>query len=449
MMLRLIIVSLLSLLLGSAHAADPYDIAPITPARVVSTDYFGTHFHRLGHAERRWAATQWPAGMIGALRLWDSTTRWADIEPSRGNFAFDRLDDHVAQAQAGGASVMLVLGSPARWASARPTEYGPYGPGSAAEPRDLDDWDRYVTAVARRYKGRIALYELWNEPYFFDLPDDRDKPSAFFTGSVATLVELARRARAVLAREDPQAQLLTPGFVGATNRLDLFLGAGGKRYVDAVAYHFYAEDDLEFIRLNADVRAVMARHGMGRRALYNTESGYAVRGVEGQPLPDGMSRVDRRTAATLLARAMILGAYIGVERYYQYAWDNGRMGMLLEDGRTATDSLRAYASVRQWLLGTTLQGCRSPAPQTVRCAGWRGGENVVIAWQTEAGKRRVLAVPGGLEGVRLEHATEGTARPEIGPSGTLVLPADGMPVALWTRRVSHGRYAGRVASAVP
>lgn len=422
----------LVLALGSAHGSDPLDIAPTVPPRVLDPRYFGTHLHRLDHAEREFPATAWPAGMIGALRLWDSSTRWADLEPAPGRFDFDRLDAHVAKAQANGVPVLLVLGSPARWASARPDENGPYGPGSAAEPRELADWDRYVATVVRRYKGRIAQYELWNEPYFNDFPEDRGKPSAFFTGSAATMVELARRARLLLQSEDPQAQLLTPGFVGAPNRLDLFLEAGGKRYVDAVAYHFYAEDDLEFVRLNADVRAVMARHGMGRRALYNTESGFALRGAENQPPVPGLPVIDRRTAASLLARSMLLGAFLGIERFYQYAWDNGRMGMLLPDGRTETDSLHAYASVRRWLRGTTLLGCRMQPAQVVKCEGERGGRHLSIAWRPAGGQAVRVAVPRSIGELGAEHAIDGRARVETLLPGQRFVWVDGAPVAWWT-----------------
>lgn len=435
----------LALPLGSAQGRDPFDIEPATPPRVVAPAYFGTHLHRLDRAERAYPATAWPAGMIGALRVWDSTTRWADLEPAPGRFDFDRLDRYVTKALAHGVPVLLVLGSPPRWASARPDEPGPYGPGSAAEPRALDDWSRYVATVVRRYRGRITQYELWNEPYFRDLPEDRGKPDAFFTGTAATMVELARRARLVLQSEDPQAELLTPGFVGAPNRLDLFLEAGGKRYVNAVAYHFYAEDDSEFIRLNAEVRVVMARHGMGGAALYNTESGFALRGAENQPAVQGLATIDRRTAATLLARSMLLGAFLGIERFYQYAWDNGRMGMLMPDGRTETDSFRAYASVRRWLRGTTLLGCRMQPARIVKCDGERNGRHLSIAWKPAGGAAVMMAIPGAVGDPGAEHAIDGRLRSETRASGSRLVRVDGVPVAWWTLSIRAANNAAGAA----
>lgn len=418
---------------AAAQSADPFVIDATTPPRVIGADYFGTHFHRLGRPERGAPATPWPAGMIGALRLWDSGTRWADIEPVEGRFDFDRLDLHVALAEAQGVPVLLVLGSPARWASARPAEDGPYGPGSAAEPRELAQWDRYVTAVARRYRGRIAQYELWNEPYFNDLPADRGHPSAFFTGSVATMVELARRTRSALESAAPQAKLLTPGFVGAANRLDLFLAAGGAQWIDGVAYHFYAEDDAGFVRLVADVRTVMARHGLARLPLYNTESGFALRGAEGQPAVAGMAPIDRREAAVRLARSMVLGAFLGIERFYQYAWDNGRMGMLKDDGRAETDSLRAYAAVRRWLRATTLLGCRPQAGGIVRCEGTRGSRRLFIAWRVGSDGAVRMAVPANAGEVTAEHALDGPFEVERDAAGARFIRVDAAPVAWWSQ----------------
>lgn len=405
----------------SAAGASLYDIAPPTPARIVGPPYFGTHFHRLlpvsDGGER---ATPWPAGQIGALRLWDSSTRWADLEPSRGSFRFDRLDAYVAQAKAEGASLLMVLGSAPRWAAARPDEPGPYGPGSAAEPANLEDWDRYVTALVRRYKGRIEAYELWNEPYFSDLPADRNQPTAFFTGSVASMVELARRARAVLDREDPKAVLLTPGFVGSVQRFDMFLRAGGGRHVGGVAYHYYADDDREFIKLHRDIRAVMARHGLSRLPLYNTESGFASQG-------------DGTDAAALLARSMVLGAFLGIDRFYQYAWDNGRSGMVLPVTLQPTPSAAAFAAVRRWLVGTTLLGCRLEPAGAVRCAGTRHGERLLIGWQAGGNSSVAMRLPGSAQLIAVEHAVVRTSPIDLHARRDSSVVAGTDPVAVWWR----------------
>ena len=426
----------LCLLLCPARGVGLFDIPAAAPPRVVTADYFGTHFHRLDHPADGYPRTSWPGDMVGAVRLWDSHTRWADIEPGPGQFDFALLDALIKEARAHHAIVSLVLGSPPRWASARPNEPGPYGPGSAAEPADLDRWDRYLDVVIRRYKGQVSQYEIWNEPYFSDFEADRGKSSAFFTGSAAVMVELSRRARVAIARDDPKAQLLTPGFVGASNRLELYLKSGGARYVDGVAYHFYAEDDAAFVRLYSDVRGVMAREGMAGRPLYNTESGFALRGSEDQPIGLGETPIDRHRAAVLLARSMMLGAWLGVDRFYQYAWDNGRMGMLLPDGLTSTDSLRTYSSVQRWLLGTTLQGCRTIEQSAVSCEGMRGTDHLIVAWQIDGRALTTLALPSRPV---LERADAVPIASMPGAASALRLPADGTPVAVWTNSEKPAR----------
>ena len=425
--------TVLLFVLRSAAGADLYDIPASTPPRIVDPSFFATHLHRLVPvAEPNARTTPWPQGQIGAVRMWDTTTRWADLEPTRGAFNFTRLDAYVSKAQASGASVLMVLGSPPRWASARPDEPGPYGPGCAAEPANVDDWDRYVTAVARRYKGRITKYELWNEPYFSDLPADRGQAGAFFSGSVATMVDLARRTRAVLDREDPKAVLLTPGFVGSVQRMEMFLRAGGAPYVGGVAYHYYASEDREFIKLHRDIRVVMTRYGLSQLPLYNTESGFAARD-ENAPPPAGTALPDRSTAAALLARSMLLGAYLGIDRFYQYAWDNGRTGMVLPQSLVPTPSATAFASVRRWLLGTTLTGCHLEPDNTVQCEGTRAGNRLLIMWRASGASPALVRLPPSVQPLAAEFAVDRRQPvdlPAMRASGIL-LGID--PLAVWSR----------------
>lgn len=416
----------------AAADAGVFDIPAASPPRTLGADYFGTHLHRLRvppalHGRER--QTPWPAGLVGALRLWDARTRWADVEPAPGRFEFEQLDHYVTQALAHAASVMLVLGSTPRWASARPWEPCPYGSGCLAEPSDLRDWERYVEAVAQRYKGRIAMYELWNEPYFSDFPKDRGHPGAFFSGSADTLVEMARIARAVLDRVDPEAVLLTPGFTGPTHRLELFLSRGGARYVGGVAYHYYVGTDRDFADLHRRVRAVMARHGLEGLPLYNTESGHEwlSPAAAGPPLP-GVQRFDEHGMAAQLASSLVLGAFLGVQGYYQFAWDNTRMGLLQADGRGPTAGLQAYANVRRWLVGAQLGGCASIEPGLVRCRLQRGEAQVSLLWRPGARTTTAFALPAGLEVLGVEDAIAGPIAPTA-----RTLDVGAVPLAVQTR----------------
>jgi len=238
---------------------------------------------------------------------------------------------------------------------------------------------------------------------------------------VAMMVELARRTRAVLDRVDPQAVLFTPGFVGSAQRFEMFLAAGGGAFVGGVSYHFYADEEREFLVLLRKVRAVMARRGITALPLYNTESGFAV------PATLPPLAAERRGTAALLARTMIVGAFAGLDRFYQYAWDNGRMGMQDDSGRE-TPSRAAFVSVRRWLLGTTLAGCGTTEPNLLRCEGERNGARLWVVWRPAASEPTRMRLPGGAQVLSIEHALDGAVSTSADTSEVMV---GAVPVAVW------------------
>ena len=381
-------------------------LAPRAPDGGVRLAYFGTHFHRLeaepGGTE---APTRWVDGTVGSLRLWDAGTRWADVAPRPGVWSFERMDAYVERAQAHGASVLYTLGSTPRWASARPDEPGPYGPGCAAEAVKLAHWEEYVMRVAERYRGRIQAYELWNEPQFSDYARDRAHPG-FFTGSMANMVEMARAARRVLDRIDPAAVLATPGFVNGPDRLELFLRSGGAETAQVVAYHFYARDARQFAQQIVDVRAVMRRCGVAGLPLWNTECGVETH-EDGAALPEGITRrLTPADAAVQLAQFLLLGAAGRLDRFYYYAWDNYRSGMIDRQG-LATPRLEALRRVEQWLLGARLSTIEASA-STVSLGAERGAERFLFVWSEPAQVARV-PLPAGWKIIACEGLLDGAA----------------------------------------
>ena len=365
---------------SSAAPASTRIAGPLGSAGpAIARDYFGMHFHRLLPDVGARRPTEWPPGQVGALRLWDSTTRWADIAPRRDRWDFDRLDAHVALAEANGAPVLHTLGSTPRWASARPDEPGPYGPGCAAEPRAMSDWQDYVSRVAMRYRGRIATYEVWNEPYFSELVADRGQPG-FFSGSVAQMVEMTRIARDAIRAADPDARLATPGFVNGTHRLDRFLEAGGAGLVDVVAYHFYARDADQFSAQIAEVRAVTARRGVAHLPLWNTECG-----VERMP-PRDSPRADAEAAdsaaSARLAQFLILGAAARLGRFYYHAWDNDQTGMVDRSG-TANARAPAWREAMRWLLDSTVAPAVSLGSGAYRVDAVQRGVRYATLWSEQ------------------------------------------------------------------
>ena len=385
---------------STSSAASPHASA------VVQLPYFGTHFHRLiPIAGKLDPPTVWVGGSVGSLRLWDSGTRWGDVAPRPGVWDFERMDAYVGAAEREAASVLYTLGSTPRWASARPDEPGPYGPGCAAEPVRLGHWEDYVTRVAQRYRGRIQAYELWNEPHFSDYARDRQYPG-FFTGSVAQMVDLARVARQVLDRVDPSALLTTPGFVNGPHRLDLFLASGGAALVQVVAYHFYAQDSTRFAQQVVDVRDVMRKYRLEALPLWNTECGVETF-AENEALPKGVTqRLTDRQAAERAAQFLLLGAALRLDKFFYYAWDNHRSGLVASDGRYNL-RFEALQRAQRWLLGAQV----SPAEwsgTSVLIRGEKKGEPFMLAWG-ESARLEAIHVPTGWKIVSCETLLDAAA----------------------------------------
>jgi len=109
----------------------------------------------------------WPEQRVDGLRLWDTRTAWLNLEPVDDGWEFAHLDALVAKAEGRGVTrITLVLAGTPRWAATRVSDAdAPWlGPGSAAPPRDIAQWQEFTAKVAERYRGRIDAYEVWNEP---------------------------------------------------------------------------------------------------------------------------------------------------------------------------------------------------------------------------------------------------------------------------------------------
>jgi hypothetical protein len=408
-----------------AAAQDLYALPPL-PNRIIEPTFFGTHLHALvlrGRVQDPPQVTPFPTGLVGAVRLWDSAVRWAETELEDGRFEFARLDTYVNTSRANGAEVLLTLGSTPRWASARPDEPCSYGFGCAAEPANISHWERYVQTLARRYKGRVGTYEVWNEPH----PGQRfEGHRGFFAGDMATLLDLARRAHTMLRREDPQAVLLTPGFVNRLPILERYLAQGGTQWAQGLAYHLYASGDKQLLEQLRELRAVLARQGVSHWPIVDTESSFDRADPQKAASPGALVRDDYNTAA-LQMRAFILKAFAGVQATYYHGWDNGHSGMV-DRQLKPTASYAPYVAVRQWLVGAQVLGCASLNADVVRCVASQQGQRVWLLWRKEPGP--ALSVPLDLSVSPTAWQEAGGAKVQVTQSLRSV-SVGSMPVAVW------------------
>jgi hypothetical protein len=150
---------------------------------------------------------------IGTMR-W--SVEWGGLEPEPGRWDWQRFDERLALAEQNGLQTQALLAFCAQHA-ATPATMALYQQARAAGRKDAwliwsrhapDDaaWRRYVAAVVGRYKQRVALWEVWNEP-------DLD---GFFSGSTDEYIRMLRSAYAEAKRADPGCTVMSGGFATVT-----------------------------------------------------------------------------------------------------------------------------------------------------------------------------------------------------------------------------------------
>jgi hypothetical protein len=129
---------------------------------------------------------------------------WRNIERDRkGRFEWDEADRVVSAIEKAGLKVVARLDGHAGWSRAQGI-FPDDGP-----PDRPADWTDFVSAVATRYKGRIAAYQIWNEP---NLAREwgRKSPNA------SEYVALLKASHSAIKSADSGALVITAGLSPTT-----------------------------------------------------------------------------------------------------------------------------------------------------------------------------------------------------------------------------------------
>jgi hypothetical protein len=244
------------------------------------------------------------------------------------------------------------------------------------------DWENYVATVAARYKGRITHYEVWNEP--------SDK--GHFTGNLESLVRLTCAAYRVLKKIDPGIRVVSPASAGGGRHLeylDNFLRAGGKQCIDIVAHHFYVfrTEPESMVPLIRAVRGIMAKNGIEKMPLWNTETGWWIANGDGTPdhpmvAKGGWKKLNlENESGAYVARALILGRAEGIDRFFWYSWDNRYgLGMIEPTSGTQKPMVERWRNTVELLIGATNLKCDQSGKQWTCAFANRAGARETVSW---------------------------------------------------------------------
>ena len=233
---------------------------------------------------------------------------WCSLEPKeRGEI--DRwyvkdLDQAVDAARARNMRVLMTLWCTPAWAT---DTRGPDHVTQAALPERFSDYGRIAEWASRHWAGRVAAWQMWNEP----------DVSGFFAGSPKSYVALLRSGYRGIKAGDPSGQVVLGGPVpNDVEWLRAIYKLGAAPYFDILATHPYsipldrppAMDDGTGagIPAVAEVRALMKRFDDEDKPIWFTEFGWSTHENETttSKWERGVSRAEQAEFLTQAVRYM-------------------------------------------------------------------------------------------------------------------------------------------------
>lgn len=216
---------------------------------------------------------------------------WNVVEPQRGQFDWELTDLYVQATIQAGVKISAVIQPFASWdqkntsplpnCNAMDFAYFDYKIGS---PKDLTEYENFLTKTVERYKDNVAVWEIGNE---------YDGPCGGYENNPQGYFDLVKITSETIKKTDPKAIVTNggasemvgsgPGTDSTKNFWTKFFTLGGDRYVDYFNFHYNTERSQgsklssatlqEAVTFLNDLMDKSASGGGGRKPLYLTEFG--------------------------------------------------------------------------------------------------------------------------------------------------------------------------------
>ena len=182
---------------------------------------------------------------------------WMRTEKKEGVYDFSWLDEIVDNLISRGMEPWMCLcyGNPVYTESAK-NYFGAVGCPPIFSEREKKGWANYCRALACHYKGRVKMFEIWNEPdglWCWKHGVNGKEYGEF-------CIDTAKAIREVY----PDAKILA----GSTCHrgwgftwIEAAMQTGMYRYVDAVTYHEYTADEMSVFDRVSGLKAICEKYG--------------------------------------------------------------------------------------------------------------------------------------------------------------------------------------------
>ena len=386
----------------------------------IPASLFGLHF-RFNENVQEYGAPcptlvlKYPNLPYGSLRLWDTDTRWQNLNLSSGVFNFACLDPYLALARTAGVTdLIMTLSSTPNWAASDPSvndcDYAFFQLGDCSPPSDLNSdgtgtnqhWRDYMYNLGTHIAGLSpatymvpTYFEMWNEFTRGSGTDCTESAAQqSWLGTCEQLVRMAQDANCILTGRPititatsttctagnmnepavgllPQARIVTPN-AGSNSTVDIDLwGAylattGALLNVDRLAVHAYAYQGLGTTVPDGSSYAgsavgLPAQYAVAEGLLPGTAFGKTLWSTEGSWGSTPQNLPDANMDEGYVARYYLAGWSSGFRELYWYAVNNSYGTLINQNGVNGCND------------GGTQLGC-----PTLAATGWTSTYNWMV-----------------------------------------------------------------------
>ena len=353
---------------------------------------------------------------------------WPDIEKSPGSWDWSAADNELKQAADPlGLSLLPIFGYTPKWASRMPED----ADCQFYPPREVSQFSRFVRQCVARYKHRVKVWEVWNEPNI-----------GFFRGSAAEYAEMVKAAAVAARHADPDCRIAM-GCAGVDiDFIERLYEFGCGPYFDVMSVHPYQwgrqlNDGWMIDKLQA-CRQLMDKHGDSHKEIWITEVGWS--------LAEGVtSQEQANLLVQVLVTALSVRERLKVEKVFWFCvkdWGGPGHGLFDTAGKPKP-ALAAYRAVTTELAGSRYRGPWEGSEGVRGHLFDRAGQPVLVLW-TPSPEGKIPVQLSTTSGAIVSRTTANSTSQIATVSGKVSLVATHAPVLI------SGLKMGELASrAVP
>jgi len=351
-------------------------IQPLKGEGDAATSFFGMNTHMEREPNQHLSCNLEMLSQCGVkwIRAWWG---WGMAEKQPGKFdwtEYDRQYNLVTDQK------MLIMPILLRYYSGYEQAWAGSMDGIQQPPYQMSQWGDFVFQTVSRYRGRVRVWEIWNEPQCLD----RFTPE--------TYAELCKVTYTQARRADPACRLVGFAGVGPLEFIRKTVAAGGLKYMDILGEHSYSAMPRPETAMPERAKELTACLSHPNRAIpvWHTEQGA---GADGDGYVSGL--LTEADCASTLVRAYVCAQSTGVKKFFWFSSQTSpRYGWaVFYEDYVPRPRLIALNGMASQLEGATFRQTVKLGDNAVSHVFERSGGAVAVLWDVDGRTSVTLTTP--------------------------------------------------------